>query len=150
MLSECRRWCRKAILALDEVNRGTQRELTLQASLAMSSMFARGDSEEVNNALERGIALAQGLRDTEQLPHLLAGLNLFRMAAAGVSRGHYFGFDHELWACIGLARTFWLRGFPIGRHILRIAASSSPEERASGHAMHLPDLWRSGISMARQ
>ncbi|SIO48626.1 Predicted ATPase [Bradyrhizobium erythrophlei] len=171
MLSECRHWCRKAILALDEVNRGTQRELTLQTSLAMSSMFARGYSEEVNDALERGIALAQGFRDTEQLPHLLAGLNLFRMrlgdfagalaaaerysvaanefggprekvvgewmqggshhlignqadaqqhyesgferaSAAGVSRGHYFGFDHELWARIGLARTFWLRGFP--------------------------------------
>jgi predicted ATPase len=171
MLSECRHWCRKAISALDEANLGTQRELTLQASLAMSSMFGRGDSEEVNNALERGIALAQGLRDTEQLPHLLAGLNLFRMrlgdfagalaaaerysvaanefggprekvvgewmqggshhlignqadaqqhyesgferaAAAGVSRGHYFGFDHELWARIGLSRTLWLRGFP--------------------------------------
>ena len=171
MLSECRHWCRKAISALDEVDRGTKRELTLQASLAMSSMFAYGDSEEVNNALERGIALAQDLRDAEQLPHLLAGLNLFRMrlgdfagalaaaerysvaasefggpreravgawmqggshhlignqadaqqhyengfelaVAAGAGRSHYFGFDHELWARIGLAKTLWLRGFP--------------------------------------
>jgi predicted ATPase/DNA-binding winged helix-turn-helix (wHTH) protein len=171
MLSECRHWCRKAILALDEVDRGTTRELSLQASLAMSSMFAYGDSEEVNNALERGIALAQDLRDAEQLPHLLAGLNLFRMrlgdfagalaaaerysvaadkyggardkavaewmlggshhlignqaeaqryyesgfehaASAGVGRSHMFGFDHELWARIGLAKTLWLRGFP--------------------------------------
>jgi predicted ATPase/DNA-binding winged helix-turn-helix (wHTH) protein len=79
MLSECRHWCRKALPVLDEVDRGTKRELTLQASLAMSSMFAYGDSEEVNNALERGIALAHDLRDAEQLPHLLAGLNLFRM-----------------------------------------------------------------------
>ena len=35
-----------------------------------------------------------------------------RAAAAGVSRTRYFGFDHELWARIGLARTLWLRGFP--------------------------------------
>jgi predicted ATPase/DNA-binding winged helix-turn-helix (wHTH) protein len=171
MLSECRHWCRKAISALEEVDRGTERELTLQASLAMSSMFAQGDSEEVNDALERGIALAYELRDTEQLPHLLAGLNLFRMrigdfagalaaaeqysvvasesggpreqvvgewmlggshhlignqadaqryyengferaAAFGVGRSDYFGFDHELWARIGLAKTLWLRGFP--------------------------------------
>jgi predicted ATPase len=171
MLSECRHWCRKAISALDQVDRGTKRELTLQGRLAMSSMFAYGDSEEVNNALERGIALAHDLRDAEQVSHLLAGLNLFRMrlgdfagalaaaerysvaasefggprekavgawmqggshhlignqadaqqhyengfeiaAAAGVSRSHYFGFDHELWARIGLAKTLWLRGFP--------------------------------------
>jgi predicted ATPase/DNA-binding winged helix-turn-helix (wHTH) protein len=171
MLSECRHWCCKTIMALDEADRGTKRELTLQGSLAMSSMFSRGDSEEVNNALERGIALAEALRDTEQQSHLLAGLNLFRMrlgdfggalaaaeryaaaanefsgpremvvgewmlggshhlignqaeaqhhyergferaAAAGVSRSHYFGFDHEAWARIGLARTLWLRGFP--------------------------------------
>jgi predicted ATPase/DNA-binding winged helix-turn-helix (wHTH) protein len=171
MLSECRHWSRKTISALDAVDLGTQRELALQASLAMSSMFARGDSEEVNTALERGIALAEALRNTEQLPHLLAGLNLFRMrlgdfagaiaaaqrylvaanefggprekivgewmlggsqhlignqadaqqhyesgferaATAGVSRSYYFGFDHELWARIGLARTLWLRGFP--------------------------------------
>jgi predicted ATPase/DNA-binding winged helix-turn-helix (wHTH) protein len=171
MLCECRHWCQKTIMALEEADRGTTRELTLQVSLAMSSMFGRGDSGEVNNALERGIALAETLRDAEQLPHLLAGLNLFRMRlgdfagalaaaeryaaaanefggrrekvvaewmlggshhlignqadaqqhyergfggaiAAGVARTHYFGFDHELWARIGLARTLWLRGFP--------------------------------------
>jgi predicted ATPase/DNA-binding winged helix-turn-helix (wHTH) protein len=171
MLSECRHWCKQTIMALEEADRGSARELTLQVSLAKSSMFGRGDSDEVNNALERGIALAESLGDAEQLPHLLAGLNLFRMRlgdfagalaaaeryaaaanefgghrervvaewmlggsnhqignqavaqqhyergfegaiAAGVSRSYYFGFDHELWARIGLARTLWLRGFP--------------------------------------
>ena len=171
MLSECRHWCQQTINAMQEADRGTTRELTLQVSLAMSSMFGRGDSGEVNDALERGIALAESLRDAEQLPHLLAGLNLFRMrlgdlagalaaaeryaaaanefgkdrekvvaewmlggshhrignhaiaqrhyergfegaTAARVNRSYYFGFDHELWARIGLARTLWLRGFP--------------------------------------
>jgi predicted ATPase/DNA-binding winged helix-turn-helix (wHTH) protein len=194
MLSECRHWCRKAILAMDEVDRGTKRELTLQASLAMSSMFAYGDSEEVNNALERGIALAHDLRDAEQLPHLLAGLNLFRMrlgdfagalaaaerysiaaeqyggardkavaewmlggshhlignqaegqrhyesgfehaASAGVGRSHMFGFDHELWARIGLAKTLWLRGFP--DRAARFARRGIEFARGGGHPVTL-------------
>jgi predicted ATPase/DNA-binding winged helix-turn-helix (wHTH) protein len=171
MLSECQQWCQKAISALGEADRGTQRELTLQASLAMSSMFAQGDSREVAGALERGISLAEALRDTEQLMHLLAGRNLLRMragdfagalaaavqysaaaaefggprekvvgewmlggshhllgnqaeaqqhyergferaAATALSRSRYFGFDHELWARVGLSRALWLRGFP--------------------------------------
>ena len=172
MLSECQHWCGKAISVLDETDRGTQRELTLQTLLAMSSMFAQSDSGEVDRALERGLTLAETLRDTEQLMHLLAGCNLFRMqagdfagaqaaaerysaaaaefggprekvvgdwmlggshhllgnqaeaqrhyesgferaAAIGLSRGHFFGFDHEPWARIGLSRTLWLRGFPV-------------------------------------
>jgi hypothetical protein len=171
MLSECRHWCQKTTMVLEKTDLGTERELTLLVSLAVSSMFSGGDSEEVNNALKRGTALAETLRDAEQLPHLLAGLNLFRMRlgdfagaltaaeryaaaanefggrqekvvaewmlggshhlignqaeaqrhyergfesaiAAGVSQSHYFGFDHELSARIGLARTLWLRGFP--------------------------------------
>lgn len=194
MLNECQHWSRKIISALDESFRGTQRELTLQASLAMSSMFARGDREEVNNSLERGIALAEALRDTEQLPHLLAGLNLFRMrlgdfagalaaaqrylvaanefggprekivgewmlggsqhlignqaearqhyesgferaAAAGVTRSYYFGFDHELWARIGLARTLWLRGFP--DQAVAFANSGIQSARGEGHPVTL-------------
>jgi hypothetical protein len=35
-----------------------------------------------------------------------------RAAAAGVGQSRYFGFDHELWARVGLAKTLWLRGFP--------------------------------------
>jgi predicted ATPase len=171
MLSECQQWCQKAISALNEVDRGTHRELTLQTSLAMSSMFGQGDNREVDGALERGISLAEVLQDTEQLMHLLAGRNLFRMragdfagavaaaerysaaaaefggpgekvvgewmlggshhllgnqaeaqqhyesgfecaAATGLGRSHYFGFDHELWARIGLSKVLWLRGFP--------------------------------------
>lgn len=171
MLGECQQWCQKALSALNQADRGTYRELTLQTSLAMSSMFARGDSREVHGALERGISLAEALQDTEQLMHLLAGRNLFRMragdfagalaaaerysaaaaefggprekvvgawmlggshhllgnqaeaqqhyesgfdcaAATGLGRSHYFGFDHELWARIGLSKVLWLRGFP--------------------------------------
>jgi tetratricopeptide (TPR) repeat protein len=153
-------------------------------------MFAYGDSEEVNNALERGIVLAHDLHDAEQLPHLLAGLNLFRMrlgdfagalaaaerysiaaeqyggardkavadwmlggshhlignqaegqryyesgfehaASAGVGRSHMFGFDHELWARIGLAKTLWLRGFP--DRAARFARRGIEFARGSGH-----------------
>ena len=81
LLSDCAYWCRKAISALDDTTRGTQSELTLQTSLAMSSMFAQGDSGEADRAIERGIALAEALRNTDQLLHLLAGRNLFRTRA---------------------------------------------------------------------
>jgi predicted ATPase len=81
MLSECQQWSQKAISALSDADRGTRRELTLHASLAMSSMFAQGDSGEADGALERGITLAEALQDTEQLMHMLAGRNLFQMRA---------------------------------------------------------------------
>jgi predicted ATPase len=33
-------------------------------------------------------------------------------AANGISQVHYFGYDHQVRALIGYARTLWLRGFP--------------------------------------
>jgi ATP/maltotriose-dependent transcriptional regulator MalT len=35
-----------------------------------------------------------------------------RAAATALGRSQYFGFDHELWARVGLSRALWLRGFP--------------------------------------
>jgi predicted ATPase/DNA-binding winged helix-turn-helix (wHTH) protein len=171
MLDECRRWCQQTILALGEEDRGTQRELALQLSLATSSIYIRGNSDEVGKALERGFSLADSLGDTEYQLHFLAGLNLFRTrladfdgalaaaqryavvakelgrpreivaaewmlgashhlvgnqdsaqhsyeigferaTAAGVSQVHSYGYDHQVRALIGYARTLWLRGFP--------------------------------------
>jgi predicted ATPase len=82
MLDECRRWCQQTILALGEEDRGTQRELALQLSLATSSIYIRGNSDEVGKALERGFSLADSLGDTEYQLHFLAGLNLFRTRLA--------------------------------------------------------------------
>jgi predicted ATPase/DNA-binding winged helix-turn-helix (wHTH) protein len=171
MLSECLRWCRQTISALGEEDRGTKRELALQLSLAISSTYVHGNSDEVGRALERGLSLAESVGDTGYQLHFLAGLNLFRTrlsdfggalaaaeryaavakelggsreivaaewmlgasqhlvgnqasaqhsyetgfaraAAADVSQLHSYGYDHQVRALIGYARTLWLRGFP--------------------------------------
>jgi predicted ATPase/DNA-binding winged helix-turn-helix (wHTH) protein len=171
MFRECRHWCQSTLKALNDDERGTKLELILQASLAITSMFAQGDSDGVNAALERGIALAEATKDTDFRLQLLAGFNLFQMrrgdfggalaaanryAAAATEIGsprelvvsewmlggshhlvgdqaaaqhhyqqgfalatacgsgpyQYFGFDHEVWALIGLGKTLWLRGLP--------------------------------------
>lgn len=74
---ECRRWCRRALDALADSGRGTPTELVLQGALAVSSMFALGNSEEVRSAIERGLALTESLGQREYQLHLLAGLHIF-------------------------------------------------------------------------
>ncbi|MGX5802443.1 ATP-binding protein [Bradyrhizobium sp. Arg314] len=77
LLGECEQWCDRGLTALPEADRGTTRELGLQAALAISSMFTRGNSDGVRRAIERGIGLAEALRDEQYKLHLLAGLNIF-------------------------------------------------------------------------
>ncbi|MGY3617819.1 ATP-binding protein [Bradyrhizobium sp. USDA 10063] len=171
MLAECRRWCLQTIAALSEEDRGTRLELGLQLSLATASNHGHSDGAEVDAALERGLSLADSLRDTEYQLELLVGLNLYRTrladygsalaaaeryaaiaresggareavtaewmlgathhlvgdqaaaqrsydsgfrlaAATGVRDVHSFGYDHQVRALIGYARTLWLRGLP--------------------------------------
>src|SRR5262249_55595596 len=77
LFAECRQWCEKALAALDETHRGTLAELELQLALAMSSMYGRGNSEEVRKAIERGLDLAHVLRDAHRQLRLLSGLYIF-------------------------------------------------------------------------
>src|SRR3954468_6711497 len=77
LLGESQHWCERGLSALRETDRGTERELTLQAALAISSMFTRGNSDVVRKAIERGIGLAEALRAEQYKLHLLAGLNIF-------------------------------------------------------------------------
>jgi predicted ATPase/DNA-binding winged helix-turn-helix (wHTH) protein len=86
LLGECESWCERGLSALREVDRGTTRELALQAALALSSMFTRGNSDGVRRAIERGIGLAEALRDGQYKLHLLAGLNIF-LTRVGDFRG---------------------------------------------------------------
>lgn len=86
LLGECESWCERGMSALREEDRGTARELALQAALALSSMFTRGNSEGVRRAIERGIGLAEALRDGQYKLHLLAGLNIF-LTRVGDFRG---------------------------------------------------------------
>jgi predicted ATPase/DNA-binding winged helix-turn-helix (wHTH) protein len=81
LFAECRQWCERALAALDEAHRGTrlelELELELQLALAMSSMYGRGNSDEVRHAIERGLDLAHRVGDAHRQLRLLSGLYIF-------------------------------------------------------------------------
>jgi predicted ATPase/DNA-binding winged helix-turn-helix (wHTH) protein len=77
LLDECRVWCQRALVALDDASRGTRQEMILQEALAQSSMFTRGHTDKVRAEFERGLALAEAFQDRARQLRLLVGLNLF-------------------------------------------------------------------------
>jgi predicted ATPase/DNA-binding winged helix-turn-helix (wHTH) protein len=77
LLDECRSWCEQALAGLDDTGRGTRREMILEEALALSSMFTKGNGDEVRAAIERGLALAETFEDRDHQLQLLAGLNIF-------------------------------------------------------------------------
>jgi predicted ATPase/DNA-binding winged helix-turn-helix (wHTH) protein len=77
LLDECRNWCERALAAIDDAGRGTRREMILQEALALSSMFTKGNSDEVRAAIERALALAETFEDRDRQLQLLSGLNIF-------------------------------------------------------------------------
>jgi predicted ATPase len=77
LLEECRGWCERALAALDDGSHGSRQEMILQEALALSSMFTRGNSDEVRAAIERGLALAEAFQDPARQLGLLAGLSIF-------------------------------------------------------------------------
>ena len=77
LLGECQRWCERGLAALTDSYVGSPHEVALLKSLAISSMFTRGNTPEVRSAIERGLEVAQILEDVEYQLHFLSGLNLF-------------------------------------------------------------------------
>lgn len=76
LLSECRRWCERALAALADDQLGSETELALQESLATSGMFSRAFDAKVRQSIERGLQISDGLGETRRQLNLLAGLNL--------------------------------------------------------------------------
>jgi len=77
LLRECHRWVETALEHLGEVDRGTRKEMELQAALGVSLMFTRGNSQETHAALSRGLAVADDLDDPEQQLRLLGAFVVF-------------------------------------------------------------------------
>jgi tetratricopeptide (TPR) repeat protein len=77
LFEECRGWCERALAALDDTSRSTKEEMILQEALAMSSMYTRGQSDQVRNAIERGLTLAEAFQDRGRQLRLLFGLSIF-------------------------------------------------------------------------
>ena len=76
-LDECRSYCERALVLIDDASRGTRWEMLLQKALALSSMFTKGNSAEVKSAIARGLELAEQWDDPRHQFELLAGLNIF-------------------------------------------------------------------------
>jgi tetratricopeptide (TPR) repeat protein len=75
LLSECQFWTVRALAAIDCANRGTRREVELQAVLGLSSCDM-GNHEQILSALTRGIELAESLDEPYHQLGLLGGLNI--------------------------------------------------------------------------
>ena len=79
LLVECHRWSERAIAALDDERRDTDREMHLQAALGVSLMFTRGGRDAARAALERSAAIAdRGGTPAEQL-QMLAPLHMYHL-----------------------------------------------------------------------
>jgi predicted ATPase/DNA-binding winged helix-turn-helix (wHTH) protein len=63
LLPECHRWSQRAILALDDANRGGSEEMHLQAGLGTSLMNLHGKIDVAHVALNRSLAIAEQLGD---------------------------------------------------------------------------------------
>jgi predicted ATPase/DNA-binding winged helix-turn-helix (wHTH) protein len=77
LLTECHRWSETALAALDESDRGTRREMELQAALGQSLMFTKGNSDAARISLSRGLQLAEELGDLRSQLRLLGRLSIF-------------------------------------------------------------------------
>ena len=77
LLSECFKWCERAIALLGEATRGTRLEMELQQALAISAMFTRGNGDDVLAAIKRGLELAENLADADGQMQMYSGLNIF-------------------------------------------------------------------------
>jgi predicted ATPase len=77
LLTECHRWSERAILALDDTTRASREEMHLQATLGMSLMFTRGESDAVRVALNKSLTIAEQIGDARTQLRLLGTLHMF-------------------------------------------------------------------------
>lgn len=77
LLTECRRWSERALLAIDPASRGGADEMHLQAALGLTLMFTRGGSEAARSALTRALAIAEALGDAPNQLQLLGRMHIF-------------------------------------------------------------------------
>ncbi|MCD9108889.1 ATP-binding protein [Bradyrhizobium japonicum] len=64
LLAECHRWSQRALIALDAATVGSSEEMRLQAGLGVSSSQMYGETDAVNDALNRSLAIAEARGDT--------------------------------------------------------------------------------------
>ncbi|WP_426611927.1 ATP-binding protein [Bradyrhizobium sp. McL0616] len=90
LLTECRRWSERALLAIDPPSRGSAEEMHIQAALGLTLMFTRGGSEAAHSALTRSLAIADALGDAPNQLQLLGRMHIFheRIGQFDAALGH--------------------------------------------------------------
>jgi predicted ATPase/DNA-binding winged helix-turn-helix (wHTH) protein len=144
LFEECRGWCERALAALDDTCRGTRQEMILQESLALSSIYTRGHSDQVRAELGSGLALAEALKDRPRQLRLLFGLNLF-LTRLGDIRGALAVAEQAGVIAQAVKQpvgTVWAEGWVgINHHILGDQAAAQLHlERGSALAVELGTL----------
>jgi predicted ATPase len=77
LLTECHQWSTKALSLLDETVRGSRKELVLQETLAIASMWTRGNGIYVRAAIDRALEIARRLGETAYRLRLKVGLHIY-------------------------------------------------------------------------
>jgi predicted ATPase len=77
LVSECQSWCRQALDVIATPASGSTVELELQEAFAITTMFLRGNGDDVRRAVTRGVELARAVGDGDDEVRLLGHLNSF-------------------------------------------------------------------------
>jgi len=77
LVSECHRWCRRALDLIGSPDAGTVVELRLQEAFAVSAVFTTRNGEDVRLARARGIEVAQSLESCDDEVRLVGHLATF-------------------------------------------------------------------------
>jgi predicted ATPase/DNA-binding winged helix-turn-helix (wHTH) protein len=115
LLTECHRLAERALTKLDNNDRGTRREMELQASFGASLMLIEGNRDEVRAALTRALELAEELDDPYFQMRLLRGLHMFFLRTGDFRKAAAMAQRNEALAKrtgdpIGIAMANWLLG----------------------------------------
>jgi predicted ATPase/DNA-binding winged helix-turn-helix (wHTH) protein len=81
LLNECYRRSMSALAVLDDAARGSRLEMVLQEARAITSMWTRGNGEDVREAIARGLTIAEELGETAHHLRLLVGRHMFLLRA---------------------------------------------------------------------
>jgi predicted ATPase/DNA-binding winged helix-turn-helix (wHTH) protein len=91
LLTEGHHWSARALLALDDTNRGGEEEMHLQAALGVSLMFTRGGVHAARVALSRSLAIAEERGGALVQLRVLSLLQMFHLRTGDFKVALHYG-----------------------------------------------------------
>jgi len=77
LLNECYQWSVKALALLDDTTRGGKHEMALREARAISATWTRGNGDDVQAAIARGLEIARKRSEPSHILRLLVGRQFF-------------------------------------------------------------------------